>query len=339
MFQDFTTSADPAQGALRVARLRQRLATLGIDAVFVPRSDEHMGEYVPPSAERLKWLTGFSGSAGLAVITANAAAMFVDGRYVLQAATQVDRDIFEIVEIPQNEPQTWVASKLRSGAIAGFDPWLHTSAWASHTKAALEKKGIRLKPLSRNPVDVVWGRTRPASPLAPVTVHPQKFAGKSAEEKIADLQRTLASAGEDAALLTLPDSIAWLLNIRGADIRHTPTALAFAILHVRAKPELFIDRRKVAGDARKHLSAIARLHAPGELKARIDALKKAGKRVRLDSTTAAHWFRLRLGSSKHAVSEAPDPCLLPKARKNNAEIEGARAAHERDGIAMARYLA
>ena len=339
MFQDFSTSADPTLGAERVAQLRQRLVGLGLDAVFVPRADEHMGEYVPPSAERLKWLTGFSGSAGLAVITASAAAIFVDGRYVLQAAAQVDKATFEILEVPQNEPHAWLAGKLRSGAVAAFDPWLHTSAWAMRTKEALEKKGIGLKPLSRNPVDAVWGRSRPAPPLAAVTVHPLKFAGKSAEEKIADLQRVLALAGEDAALLTLPDSIAWLLNIRGADIAHTPTALAFAILHARAKPELFIDRRKLAGDVRKYLSGIARLHEPGQLKQRIDALKKAGRRVRLDGASAAYWFRLRLGTSKRTISDAPDPCLLPKARKNGAEIKGARAAHERDGVAMARYLA
>ncbi len=339
MFQDFSTPADPALGTERVARLRQRLAGSGLDAVFVPRADEHMGEYVPPSAERLKWLTGFSGSAGLAVVSAHAAALFVDGRYVLQAATQIDKGTFEILEVPQAEPHAWLASKLRSGAVAGFDPWLHTSAWAVRMKEVLEKKGIRLKPLSRNPVDAVWGRVRPAPPLGAVTIQPMKFAGKSAEEKIADLQQTLTSAGEDAAVLTLPNSIAWLLNIRGSDIQHNPTALAFAILHARAKPELFIDKRKLASDVRKYLSGIARLHEPADLKERIDVLKKAGRRVRLDGATAAHWFRLRLGASKHTIVDAPDPCLLPKARKNSAEIKGTRAAHERDGVAMARYLA
>jgi Xaa-Pro aminopeptidase len=339
MFQDFSTPADPALATERVTKLRQRLAGSGLDAIFVPRADEHMGEYVPPSAERLKWLTGFSGSSGLAVITAHAAALFVDGRYVLQAAAQIDRGTFEILEVPQAEPHAWLTSKLRSGAVAGFDPWLHTSAWAVRMKEMLEKKGIRLKPLSRNPVDAVWGRVRPAPPLGAVTIQPLKFAGKSAEEKIADLQQVLVAAGEDAAILTLPDSIAWLFNVRGSDIQHNPTALAFAIVHSRAKPEVFIDKRKLTADVRKYLSGIARLHEPADLKGRIDVLKKAGRRVRLDGATAAHWFRLQLGASKHTIVDAPDPCLLPKARKNSAEIKGAQAAHERDGVAMARYLA
>ena len=187
MFQDFSSSSDPSIGAARTAALRRRLGGSGLDAVFVPRADEHMGEYVPPSAERLEWLTGFSGSAGLAIVTANAAAIFVDGRYVLQAATQVDRATFEILEIPQAEPHAWLTGRLRSGATAGFDPWLHTSVWAARMKEALEKKGIGLKPLARNPVDAVWGRARPAPPLGAVTPHPLKYAGKGAVEKITEI--------------------------------------------------------------------------------------------------------------------------------------------------------
>lgn len=339
MFQDFSSPANPALGAERTAALRGRLARSGLDAVFVPRADEHMSEYVPPSAERLKWLTGFSGSAGLAVITADAAALFVDGRYVLQAAAQVDRATFEILELPAAEPHAWLTNKLRTGTIVGFDPWLHTSAWATRMKDALDKKGIRLKALNRNPVDDVWGRARPAPPLGPVTVQPLKFAGRGPAEKIESLQQCLANSGDDAAILTLPDSIAWLFNIRGSDVQHNPVALAFAILHARAKPELFIDRRKLSPDVRRYLSGFARLHQPSDLKTRIAALKAGRRRVRLDGATAAHWFRLRLGSAKHLIVDSPDPCLLPKARKNAAEIKGARAAHERDGVAMARFLA
>ncbi len=338
MFQDFSSSSEPSQGVERVAGLRKRLAARGIQALFVPRSDEHLGEYVPPCAERLKWVTGFTGSAGLAVIGMKEAALFVDGRYVLQAATQIDKATFEVLQVPEHEPADWLGSKLRRGAVVGFDPWLHSSAWVQRTKELLEKKGIKLKPLSRNPVDEVWGRQRPAPPLGAVSVHPLKFAGKPADEKIADLQRALKSAGEDAAILTLPDSIAWTFNIRGTDIQHNPTALAFAILHASGKPELFIDPRKLGPDVRKYLSGIAKLRSPDDLTERVNALKKGGKRVRLDGSTAAHWFRLRLGSSGRVV-DRPDPCILPKARKNDAEIEGARAAHERDGVAMARYLA
>lgn len=339
MFQDFSAPADPSQGTERVARLRSRLRALGVDAVVVPRSDEHMGEYVPPSAERLKWLTGFTGSAGLAIIGRTAAALFVDGRYTLQAGTQVDKSTFEVLQIPDSEPVDWLASKVKKGGIVGFDPWLHTSTWVTRTKQLLGKHGLGLKPFGRNPVDGVWGQERPSPPLGPVVIHPLKFAGKPAEEKIAELQSTLNDADEDAVVLTMPDSIAWALNIRGSDVQHNPTPLAFAILHAAGKPELFIDRRKLSADVRKYLNGISRLREPGELKERIAALKKARKRVRIDDTSAAFWFRQQLGATSKLVVNAADPCVLPKARKNKAEIAGARTAHVRDGVAMARFLA
>lgn len=339
MFQDFSASSDPSEAVERVARVRSRLRALGVDAIIVPRSDEHMGEYVPPSAERLKWLTGFTGSAGLAVIGGTSAALFVDGRYTLQAGTQVDRGTFEVLQIPENEPADWIAAKVKKGSVVGFDPWLHTAAWVARLRQLLGKKGIRLKPLGRNPVDAVWGRQRPAPPLGPVTVHPLKYAGKTTEQKISELQGVLKESGEDAAVLTMPDSIAWTFNIRGSDVQHNPTPLAFAVLHAAGKPELFVDKRKLSPEVRKYLNGISRLREPIELKSRIDALKKAGKRVRIDDTSAAFWFRQRLGAKSKLVSNAADPCVLPKARKNKAEIAGARAAHERDGVAMARFLA
>jgi Xaa-Pro aminopeptidase len=339
MFQDFSASADPSQGVERVARLRSRMRALGVDAVVVPRSDEHMGEYVPPSAERLKWLTGFTGSAGVAIIGSTAAALFVDGRYTLQAGTQVDQGTFEVLQIPENEPANWLGSKVKKGGTVGFDPWLHTSAWVTRTKELLGKHGVRLKPLGRNPVDAVWGRQQPAPPLGPVAIHALKFAGKPAEEKIAGLQSTLKEAGEDAAVLTMPDSIAWAFNIRGSDVQHNPTPLAFAIMHVAGKPELFIDKRKLSSEVRKYLSGICRLRDPAELKERVGALKKSSKRVRIDETSAAFWFRQQLGATNKLIINASDPCVLPKARKNKAELAGARAAHERDGVAMARFLA
>ncbi len=319
--------------------MRSRMRATGMDAVLVPRSDEHMGEYVPPSAERLKWLTGFTGSAGMAVLGGTSAALFVDGRYVLQAGTQIDKATFEVLQIPENEPADWLAANVKKGGAVGFDPWLHTSAWVARTTATLAKHGVRLKPLGSNPIDAVWGRQRPAAPLGPVTIHPLKFAGKAADEKITELQNTLKESGEDAAVLTMPDSIAWAFNIRGSDVQHNPTPLAFAILHATVKPELFIDKRKLSPEVRKYLSGISRLREPNELKDRIATLRKAKKRVRIDETSAAYWFRQRLGAKSKLISNATDPCLLPKARKNKAEIAGARAAHERDGVAMARFLA
>lgn len=339
MFQDFSASTAPSQGVDRVARLRSRLRALGVDAVVVPRSDEHMGEYVPPSSERLKWLTGFTGSAGLAIVGGAAAAIFVDGRYTLQAGTQVDKGTFEVLQVPESEPADWLTAKVKKGGVVGFDPWLHTTAWVTRTRQLLAKHDIRLKPLGRNPLDAVWGEERPAPPLGPVTVHPLKFAGKASEQKIAELQGTLKESGEDAAILTLPDSIAWAFNIRGSDVQHNPTPLAFAILHATGKPELFVNKHKLSADVRKYLSGVCHLREPAELKERIAALKKTEKRVRIDDASAAFWFRQQLGATSKLISNASDPCVLPKARKNKAEIAGTRAAHERDGVAMARFLA
>jgi Xaa-Pro aminopeptidase len=339
MFQDFSNSADPAVGAQRTRQLASLLDGLGVDAVVVPRSDEHMGEYVPAAAERLRWLTGFSGSAGMAVVGRRFAALFVDGRYTLQAATEVDPKLFEILQSPETDAVAWTVARLGEGGVLGYDPWLHTTAWVRAAEAKAKKKGARLKPLSRNPVDRLWGRERPASPLGPVIVHPMAYAGRSAADKIADLQKVLKSAGEEAAVLTLPDSIAWLFNIRGSDVKHNPTALAFAILHQGQRPELFIDRRKLGPEAKRHLAEVARVREPSELRERLVQLRTAGKKVRLDESTAAHWFRRVLGERSTLVVDGRDPCILPKARKNSVELAGARAAHERDGVAMARFLA
>jgi Xaa-Pro aminopeptidase len=339
MYQDFTVTTDPALGAERCRLVRDQLGRLGVDAVLVPRADEHMGEYVPASAERLKWLTGFTGSAGMAAVTRRSAALFVDGRYTLQAGDQVDTRTWTVVQVPDRDPADWLGEALHRDAVVGYDPHLHTSAWVKATERSLARHGIKLKPMASNPIDRLWGRERPAAPVGPVIVQPVRLAGREASAKIADLQKELKSAGQDAAILTLPDSIAWLFNIRGSDVAHNPTALAFAIVHAGAKPELFIDKRKLDAAARQHLTAVARLREPDELKARIEALKEAKRKVRLDGATAAHWFRRLLGERNPNVVDARDPCIGPKAIKNAAEIAGARTAHERDAVAMARYLA
>ncbi|MBS0243858.1 MAG: aminopeptidase P family protein, partial [Proteobacteria bacterium] len=339
MFQTFTSSSNPADGALHTRQLQPRLAALGLDAFLVPRSDEHMGEYVAPSADRLKWLTGFTGSAGLAAVGQKFAALFVDGRYTLQAGTQVDTKLIEVIQIPETSPSDWLAGKLSKGATVGFDPWLHTTAWVRAVEATFAKSGIKLKPVRRNPIDQVWGRDRPEPPIGPVLVQPLQYAGVSAADKIAELQRGLKADGRDAAILTLPDSIAWAFNIRGSDVAHNPVPLAFAILHQTAKPELFIDKRKLDADVRRHLAPLVRLREPDELAAQVAVLKASKKRVALDENSAAHWFRLALGAKSPLVVDARDPCIIPKARKNAAEIAGSRAAHERDAVAMARFLA
>lgn len=336
MFQTFDTVARPDLGPPRVKALRAWMEKQGLDAVLVPRADAHQGEYVPPSAERLAWLTGFSGSAGLAVVTRKFAALMTDGRYTLQAASQIDTKTFEIVDSTVVDWVQWLSGKLRDGGTVGYDAWLHTGgAIQSQTKPAMAKK-LTLKAVAANPVDAVWGKDRPKDPSGAIIVQPLSLAGVSAQDKIAALQKTLSEAGEEAAILTLPDSICWLLNIRGSDVAHNPTVLAFLIVPKSGKPELFVAPEKVAGDAKPHLKPLVDVLPPQDLAARIDALKKSGKRVRLDPATAADWFFRKLGKS---VSENADPCILPKAKKNAVELEGTREAHIRDGAAVCRFLA
>ncbi len=337
MFQTFETSAQSGPAAERVKELRRLMTGAHVDAYLVPRADEHQGEYVPPSAERLKWLTGFSGSAGLAIVARKAAALFVDGRYTVQARTEVDASAFEVSALPRARITEWLVEKLGRGQAIGFDPRLHTVSEIERLEAALKPKGIKLKALGRNLVDRLWGRDRPHPPVNPVTMHPLKFAGRAAEDKIVDIQKRLKADGHDAAILTLSDSVAWAFNIRGSDIPHSPVALSFAIVPQAGRPELFIAPEKLDTSARSQLEAFAKLSPPGALADRLKALSKSRKRVRLDPHTAAFWFARALGGARR-IARGPDPCLALKAVKNAAEIKGARAAQLRDGIAVTRFL-
>jgi Xaa-Pro aminopeptidase len=336
MFQSFDPPASDQDAPGRIARLRALMARLKVDAVLVPHADEFMNEYLPPSNQRLAWLTGFTGSAGLAVVTRKTAALFVDGRYILQAPEQVDTGAFEILQIPAANSSDWLAKHLKAGAALGYDPRLHAPAALDELAKELAAKRIKLKALGRNPVDRVWGKERPPPPLGMVVPHPVRYAGKSAEDKIRDVQAELKKSGQDAVVLTSPDSICWLLNIRGADVAHNPIVLATAIVAATGKPELFIDARKVGAEAKAHMGTLARISEPKVIEARLAALGKAKRTVRL-GPTAAVWFEKKLKGAE--VVRAADPCTLPKARKNATEIKGARIAHKRDGVAMARFLA
>jgi len=338
MFQSYEPPESGQATADRVARLRELLARSGLDAFLVPHADEHMNEYLPPCGARLAWLTGFTGSAGLAVVARKAAALFVDGRYILQAPKQVDTKIFEVLQIPAAKLSDWIGKQLKPGSVLGFDPKLHAAPTIDVLTKELEAKRIKLKPLPRNLVDRVWGRARPRPPQGVVVPHPLEYAGKPAKEKLAELQATLKEDGQDAVALTAPDSIAWLFNIRGSDVAHNPVVLAFAIVPVSGKAELFIDAAKIGPEAKAHLAPLAKISEPVALERRLSALKQAGKRVRV-SPGAAVWFTRKLSGGKARVIRAADPCVLPKARKNATEIEGARAAHKRDGAALARFLA
>jgi Xaa-Pro aminopeptidase len=337
MLQTFNSPSETEHVAERVRALRALMAKSQVDAVLVPRADQHQGEYVPPSSERLKWLTGFSGSAGIAIVANNAAVLVVDGRYTVQAGAETDTDIFEVSLLPRAKLAEWIIANLGNGATVGFDPWNHTAGEIARLKSALALKGIKLKALSRNPVDTIWGKSRPAPPNNPVTAQPIAYAGRSAADKIADVQQRLKEDGQDAVILTLPDSICWLFNIRGSDVAHNPVALAFAIVPASGTPELFIAPGRLEPEARAELKTHVRLLEPGLLEKRIKDLKATSVRVRLDPETAAYWFEQKLGGK--LISRGQDPCIVPKAIKCEAEIIGARAAHVRDGHAVVRFLA
>jgi len=324
--------------AVRLGRLRQELASRRLDGFIVPRADEHQGEYVPPRGQRLAWLTGFTGSAGVAIVLRDRAALFVDGRYTLQASAQIDSQAFEIHHLIEEPPTRWIGTALAPGAALGYDPWLHTPNDIERLRAAAERAGASLSAVSENPLDRVWSG-RPAAPISPVVPHAERFAGESAQSKRSRLGRTLAEEGAAAAVLTMPESIAWLLNIRGGDVPHTPLPLSFAILRQDGSVTLFIDRRKLAPGLERHLGNGVTVMPPEALGPALDALATEGGRVQVDPATAACWVFDRLQAAGAQIHRAADPCLLPKACKNPVELDGTRAAHRRDGAALTRFLA
>ncbi len=337
MFQTFDETAATDKVAGRVAGLRSLMRKDRIDAFLIPRGDEHRGEYVAAASERLKWLTAFSGSAGLAAVGLRSAALFVDGRYTVQAPQQTDTTVFEVLQTPAAKPSDWLIASLKAGDVVGFDAWLHSVDEVNQLSDLLKPRGIKLKALTRkNPIDELWDDARPASPANPVSVHPLTRAGKSAADKIAQIQEVLVEANHEAVILTMPDSICWLFNIRGADIPHTPVVLAFAIVPKQGKAELFVTSQRLSDTVLAHLDPVANLVDPAQLKDRLALLKSAGKPVRLSTATAAYWFQNRLGK---LIVAGTDPCLKLKAIKNTAEIKGARAAHRRDAVAVCRFLA
>ena len=328
----------PGETAARVSALRAELARHGVHGFLIPRADEHQGEYVPARARRLTWLTGFTGSAGLAVVLSEKAAIFVDGRYTLQAEAEVDGAVFERRHLVDEPPTAWIAASLKPGQILGYDPWLHTVNEVERLRAAAEQAGGSLKPLEGNPVDAIW-RDQPPPPLGPVVPHALRFAGESAEAKRRTVAEGLARERVDAAVLTAPDSIAWLLNIRGGDVPHSPLPLSFALVAGDGTVDLFIDRRKLTPAVFPHLGNGVRVREPAEFGPALEDLGAAHRRVQADPGSAAAWIFERLQSAGADIRRGADPCLLPKASKNAVELEGTRAAHRRDGAALARFFA
>ncbi len=337
MFQTFETEGDRTKGKERVGRLREWLGAKGLDGFIVPRADEHQGEYVPLHAERLKWLTGFSGSAGVAIILADRAFVFVDGRYTLQVRDQVDLDIFSIESLIDNPPHSWIKDNLGRGARLAYDPWLHTISEVRALTASAEMPGATLVPLAENPIDALW-EDQPKPPLAPVEIHPIAYAGELARDKLARLAAAIAKDGATHAVLTDPSSIAWAFNIRGGDVPHTPLALGFAVLAAEGPHLLFLDKRKLPMQAEAYLTQLADLRAPATLESEIAALARSGAVIALDPVLAAERLKVLVEENGGKVVQAPDPARLPRATKNQAEIAGSRAAHRRDGAAVCKLL-
>ena len=329
MFQTFDSPASPAQGPARLALLRAQLAAQGLQGYLIPRADAHQGEYVAARDDRLQWVTGFTGSAGFCIVLPKVAGVFIDGRYRTQVKLQVDLAHFTPVPWPETKPGPWILENLTTGAI-GFDPWLHTAEEIEKIQSDLRGSGVTLR-ATENLVDAIWP-DQPAAPQGKVFAHSDALAGETAAAKRARLAAGLHVAGQKAAVLTLPDSICWLLNIRGADVPKNPVVQAFAILSSAGTVDVFIDPAKVDSAVIGHLGSGVHLHDTGAF---IPALKALKGPVRVDKATAP----LAVSQVMDQVVWGDDPCRVPKACKNEGEITGMRAAHLRDGAAMVEFLA
>lgn len=322
----------------RLANLRKILKENALTGFLVPHADEYQNEYLPPCGERLAWLTGFTGSAGFAVILETTAAVFADGRYTLQVQKQVNSKLFNICHLIEMPPSVWLAAHLSKQDIIGYDPWLHGVTEIEALRAVCQEAGATLRAVTRNPLDQVWTE-RPPLPLGPVTPHPDVIAGQSSADKRLTLAQDLMKAKLDLAVITAPDSIAWLLNIRGTDVAHTPLPLSYALLHASGQVDLFIDERKLTSAVRRHLGNEVQILSPQEFTPALKRHSQNKSRIMIDARSAPAAVYEHLKAEGGIIFKGTDPCIRPKAIKNAVEIAGAKAAHLRDGAALTRFLA
>lgn len=337
-FQTFDETADPSQGARRLKALRASLKAQALDGFLLPRADEHQNEYLPPSAERLAWLTGFTGSFGFVIVLPGKAALFVDGRYTVQAKAQVDRAAFATVDVATQTPSDWLTANAEAGQRIGYDPALHTLDGFERFEKAAASAGVELVATADNPIDALWS-DRPSPPLAPVVTHDDRIAGESVASKLSRIRTELGKAKADALLVTDAHCLAWTFNIRGGDVAHTPLPLGFAVIRATGRPTVFVDSRKLSNAVRDALAALAEVSEPPELDKALNALGAQGATVRLDPGGCAVAFARVLEAAGAKLQRGADPIAILKAVKNDAELAGARAAQLRDAVALIRFLA
>ncbi len=336
----FQTFDEPEHGvalAARLAAFREELLRRGLTGFIVPRADQQQNEYVAPCDERLAWLTGFTGSAGHAVVLLRQAAVFVDGRYTLQAAAQVDGRAWQVESLIDPPPERWLETHLATGDRLGFDPWLHTSSAAEKLAAACRKAGAELIAVDSNPLDAIWTE-RPPAPLGAVTLHGAELSGESEAAKLARIDAEIAQLGADALVLSDSHAVAWAFNIRGADVAHTPLPFSYALKPRGGRASIFIDHRKLSNSVRDHLEQNADVRAPDELAPALAALSNTGATIALDSATAADALSRLINDAGGTPLRGADPVALLKAVKNDTEIRGTRTAHRRDAVALVRFL-
>ncbi|PCI05489.1 MAG: X-Pro aminopeptidase [Hyphomicrobiales bacterium] len=335
MFQSFTSQSNGNSSAERLNALRLAMTNAGVDVFLVPHCDEYQNEYLPSGAERLAWLTGFTGSAGFAVVTHKDAILFVDGRYTVQAEEQTDAAQITREDLVARPPEKWLKEQLEDNETIGFDPWLTTHGTQKRLRKAIEKTGCSLKPVG-NLIDEIW-QDQPAEPLGPTYIQELENAGKLAMHKLEELKQELIEADTDACLITDPTSICWLFNIRGADVEHVPLTLARCILRAEGFPLLFIDKRKLSREVEAYLTQIADLHAPAHLEEELAGLSN-NARIQIDPASVPVFLTKIIEENSGKIIGKRDPVILPRATKNETEIKGSRSAHLRDGVALSKFL-
>lgn len=337
MFQNYSENNDPSNGRRNIAALRREMMKKQITGFIIPRVDAHMGENVAPAAERLKWLTGFGGSWGVAIVKMDRAAIFVDGRYTIQVRQQVDTTRFEPKHLYNEPPTEWLSKYTNSDEIIAIDPWLHTSAQIADYEKALAKTGAKLLLSDTNYIDLAW-EDQPELPQGMVEIYPEEFAGVSAQNKLSSLALDVKKHGADAAILSLPDGIAWSFNIRGADIERIPVAHSFAMIFADGKHKLFISGKKLNQKTRKYFEGLAEIYQPEDLEKELKSFGSQKGKLLIDKLNTPHWFLQKLEQSGGTIIDGQDPTIMPKACKNKAELNATRAAHIRDGKPMAQFL-